>query len=103
MKRIMLALVAATVVLFGVETAQAGPFARRLESNIAPAVDEAFRKVFLLDVLERLNRGSEKSDRPSTTSTPPAQAAPAMPESKAQAPSPQSTQRGIFRLRLFRR
>jgi hypothetical protein len=95
------------LVSLGAEVVQAGPFERRLEGALEPAFDEAFRKVFLLDVLERLNRrpakGSRPRSAPQATSAAPAPAAPATGEAKSQPQPAEPTPRGPFRRRLLRR
>jgi hypothetical protein len=103
-------IVLATSFMLGVllvpSVVQGGPFERRLESNLEPAIDEAMRKVFLLDLLERLNQRPAKAVRPRSTSQPtattPAQIAPAAPETQSHQPPADPPSRPARR-RLFRR
>lgn len=101
MKTTWFALIAPMVVALGAGIAQAGPFERRLESSLTPAVDEAMRKVFPIDALERLNRKPTKKNRPSTPSVAPSQTAPKPPEAKPPQPPSEPARRGVFRHRPF--
>lgn len=106
MKTIVLATFSVLAVLLIPSVVRAGPFERRLESNLTSAIDEAMRKVFLLDLLERLNQRPAKAVRPRSapqpTATTPAQTAPAAPETQAQQPPSDPPPRGMRR-RLLRR
>lgn len=44
-------------------TALGGPFGRGLEQRLSPAIDQAMRKAFLIDELEKFNDAMDRRDR----------------------------------------